>query len=68
MAHVEALSRNPVALLLDTNDILDAQRQNLIAITGIGGNRRLGTITTTVDGLKQIKIYCRNRTFFSAEN
>ena len=48
MQHVDALSRAPVALLLSTDLILDAQRQSTDSFTS-------KAITTSAEGLKEIK-------------
>ena len=54
MQHVDALSRAPVALLLSTDLILDAQRQSRETFTS-------KAITTSAEGLKEIKIHGRKR-------
>ena len=54
MQHVDALSRAPVALLLSTDLILDAQRQSTDTFTS-------KAITTSAEGLKEIKIHGRKR-------
>ena len=54
MQHVDALSRAPVALLLSTDLILDAQRQSTDTFTS-------RAITTSAEGLKEIKIHGRKR-------
>ena len=54
MQHVDALSRAPVALMINTNELIIAQQQSTDAYTR--------QISTTPDGLQQIKIYGRKRT------
>jgi transposase InsO family protein len=55
MQHVDALSRAPVALLLSTDLILEAQQQSNDVYTS-------KAISTTPDGLKQIRIHGKCRT------
>ena len=53
MAHVDALSRAPVTLVLSSDAIREAQQVSIDPPTH--------TVTTNPDGLKQVKIRCRNR-------
>ena len=53
MAHVDALSRAPVKLVLSSDAIREAHQVSIDPSTH--------TVTTNTDGLKQVKIRCRNR-------
>ena len=59
MAHVDALSRAPVALLLDIDVIRDAQSTSQSLHTP--GTRSPGPLSINTDGLSQIKVYGRKR-------
>ena len=53
MAHVDALSRAPITLMLSSDTIREAKQVSIDPTTH--------TVTTNKDGLKQVKISCRNR-------
>ena len=53
MAHVDALSRAPVTLVLSSDTLREAQQVSI--------DPTKHTVTTNQDDLKQVKIRCRNR-------